>query len=678
METNFMGREGFIWAVGVVEDRYDPLYMGRCRVRYLGWHTRDKLELPTSTLPWSFPLMPLTSASQTQVGTSPTGPVEGTWVLAFFKDGEDASDPIMLGTLPGRPDKACDPRDGFNDPRTWNPKPFQIDEDTGEIIEAEVEFTDIPQFPLKIELDMNNGVKITERTDDPKKHEDKEIWDFAYNFPNIRFLNEPTTPRLARGFADASAKLMNRVKPGTEPGSIQIIGNADSPLQLKKDVRMPTLGKFAKPSQPEPLGRSPYFREPESPYDATYPYNHVHQSESGHVIEIDDTPTSERLHWMHRTGSYKEMGPTGDVVDKANRDMWSCVMRDRYDQIGGNKYESVDYGYELAVASKGGSEDYWLRVCGRGDVHLEAEDGNIEMYTRNGVTFVNAKRIEFNAKESIKLNAPKVVQGQTPNENPSLNPSDPGAKSGQATKVAGDREENVDGTQTLNAGTLAMNAMGSMSMAAQSFQQNISHGSEEVVTGLNVMNQGKIYGKQVSVQNGVIDIRSADVKNSGGIMIQMNELPAFSPDAAKTSAGGYLAMMPADDKISADIELSSLFGSLTIKNETGEISLANSDKGGSSILLSAMGAGSTFTLETAAGGAIAIDATGLISIKNDVTSLRNIIATLYKVMGDHTHGYMDLGPTGPPVLNKTLPNVTEDWYTSIVEDQANLNLLMAD
>ena len=86
-----MGREGFVWAVGVVEDRNDPLYLGRCKVRYLGWHTRDKLELPTKTLPWSFPLMPLTSASQTQVGTSPTGPVPGTWVLSFFKDGEDAS-----------------------------------------------------------------------------------------------------------------------------------------------------------------------------------------------------------------------------------------------------------------------------------------------------------------------------------------------------------------------------------------------------------------------------------------------------------------------------------------------------------------------------------------------------------------------------------------------------------
>ncbi len=85
METDFMGKAGFIWAIGVVEDRNDPLYLGRCKVRYLGWHTRDKQELPTVVLPWSFPLMPITSASQTQVGTSPTGPVPGTWVLSFLK-----------------------------------------------------------------------------------------------------------------------------------------------------------------------------------------------------------------------------------------------------------------------------------------------------------------------------------------------------------------------------------------------------------------------------------------------------------------------------------------------------------------------------------------------------------------------------------------------------------------
>ena len=123
METSFMGKDGFIWAIGCVEDRDDPLYLGRCKVRYLGFHTRDKQELPTQSLPWSFPLMPITSASQTQVGTSPTGPVPGTWVMSFFKDGLDASDPVMMSTLPGRPDKPGDPLDGFNDPRVVIPKP---------------------------------------------------------------------------------------------------------------------------------------------------------------------------------------------------------------------------------------------------------------------------------------------------------------------------------------------------------------------------------------------------------------------------------------------------------------------------------------------------------------------------------------------------------------------------
>ena len=30
---DFAGKNGFIWWVGVVEDRQDPLKLGRCRVR---------------------------------------------------------------------------------------------------------------------------------------------------------------------------------------------------------------------------------------------------------------------------------------------------------------------------------------------------------------------------------------------------------------------------------------------------------------------------------------------------------------------------------------------------------------------------------------------------------------------------------------------------------------------
>ena len=49
---NFMGFE-YIWWQGVVEDRLDPLKIGRCRVRILGFHTEDKNKIPTNDLPWA-------------------------------------------------------------------------------------------------------------------------------------------------------------------------------------------------------------------------------------------------------------------------------------------------------------------------------------------------------------------------------------------------------------------------------------------------------------------------------------------------------------------------------------------------------------------------------------------------------------------------------------------------
>ena len=101
--TEFMGKDGFVWWQGVVEDRHDPLYLGRCRIRILGWHTEDKADMPTEALPWAYPVQPILSAAQTGVGISPTGPVEGTWVVGFYRDGEQAQEPVFFGTLGGIP-----------------------------------------------------------------------------------------------------------------------------------------------------------------------------------------------------------------------------------------------------------------------------------------------------------------------------------------------------------------------------------------------------------------------------------------------------------------------------------------------------------------------------------------------------------------------------------------------
>lgn len=85
--------------VGVVEDRFDPMEMGRCRVRVFGVHTDDKTDLPTADLPWAMSMTPVTSASTSGVGNSPTGVVHGSWVLGFYLDGEDKQQFMMMGTL---------------------------------------------------------------------------------------------------------------------------------------------------------------------------------------------------------------------------------------------------------------------------------------------------------------------------------------------------------------------------------------------------------------------------------------------------------------------------------------------------------------------------------------------------------------------------------------------------
>ena len=103
MNLDYMGKDGFVWFQGVVEDRMDPLQLGRCRVRCLGFHTASKVLIPTDMLPWAYPIQPITSAAMGGIGQTPLGPVEGTWVVGFFRDGYYCQEPVYFGTLGGIP-----------------------------------------------------------------------------------------------------------------------------------------------------------------------------------------------------------------------------------------------------------------------------------------------------------------------------------------------------------------------------------------------------------------------------------------------------------------------------------------------------------------------------------------------------------------------------------------------
>lgn len=95
--TNRLGHDNFVWWIGVVEDRFDPLNVGRCRVRIFGSHTDNLDELPTRSLPWATPLYPINNSK------SFSAPMEGDYVFGFFMDGLSSQAPAMLGVFPAIP-----------------------------------------------------------------------------------------------------------------------------------------------------------------------------------------------------------------------------------------------------------------------------------------------------------------------------------------------------------------------------------------------------------------------------------------------------------------------------------------------------------------------------------------------------------------------------------------------
>ena len=55
--------ETFHWFFAKVEDRDDPLKLGRVKIRCFNLHTEDESKLPKDYLPWATPIQPITSAA---------------------------------------------------------------------------------------------------------------------------------------------------------------------------------------------------------------------------------------------------------------------------------------------------------------------------------------------------------------------------------------------------------------------------------------------------------------------------------------------------------------------------------------------------------------------------------------------------------------------------------------
>lgn len=139
-----------------------------------------------------------------------------------------------------------------------------------------------------------------------------------------------------------------------------------------------------------PYGNS--FDEPESPYNAVYPYNKVTRTESGHLIEVDDTPGCERLHVYHKSGTYIEIDSNGSVVKRAK----------------GSSYEIIDKNGKIAIRGQADiSVNGTCNIFVGNDVNMEVI-GNVNMTCYNEVTVQTGGNLNLTANDEINIHASNV------------------------------------------------------------------------------------------------------------------------------------------------------------------------------------------------------------------------------------------------------------------------------
>ena len=143
--------------------------------------------------------------------------------------------------------------------------------------------------------------------------------------------------------------------------------------------------------------------EPPSPYAAEYPYNHVYESESGHVKEFDDTAGAERIHERHTSGTGYEIGPAGTKVTKVVKDNYEIISNDDFLHVKGTRRQTVDEGVRIRCNAKAGfGNSYSIEVGAGSNCNIEVNGGNVNVSAKG---FGIGGNINLNATGNINMNA---------------------------------------------------------------------------------------------------------------------------------------------------------------------------------------------------------------------------------------------------------------------------------
>lgn len=236
--------------------------------------------------------------------------------------------------------------------------------------ESKFSFDSIDTALSKIDINFSNSIanktlneaksfKISNAENDSKLVATKKgFMDPSATYPTREYANQPETNKLARG--DITGTVVQK------KNTNRVIG-----------AKLPNFDSFD---------------EPLSPYNGEYPFNKVTQTESGHIIEIDDTPGSERLHVYHKSGTYIEIDANGSVVKRTK----------------GSSYEIIDCNGKIAIMGKADiSVNGACNVFIGNDCNMEVI-GDVNLTCHNDITAQAGGRIDLSAKEEINIHSGNI------------------------------------------------------------------------------------------------------------------------------------------------------------------------------------------------------------------------------------------------------------------------------
>ena len=164
------------------------------------------------------------------------------------------------------------------------------------------------------------------------------------------------------------------------------------------------------------------FDQPEIPYNASYPKNNVYESESGHLMEYDDTVSNERIHQRHRTGTSYEIDASGNKVEIIKGESYRLLSNKEQVQIQGQSDITIDGRHKLFINKlQQENNHYDIQIGAGASINIQVDSGDVNIHTIQG-------KINMNAGGDYNL---KVGGNYT-------------------VEVAGNTSETINGTKTSN------------------------------------------------------------------------------------------------------------------------------------------------------------------------------------------------------------------------------------